>query len=114
MSSKIERFWSVSLHELKVESTVRTLTRSCASASGYAIAQQSMVDTFHTPKIIVTLGITLFTIFFGSAPLLLAPISECYGRSGIYLASAIGFTLFYIPQALAQNIETMLVSRVFA
>jgi hypothetical protein len=46
-----------------------------------------------------------------AAPLLLAPLSEVYGRNWIYLISAIVFALFFLPQALAQNIETILVSR---
>lgn len=46
-----------------------------------------------------------------AAPLLLAPLSEVYGRSSIYLGSAIVFALFFIPQALAPNIATMLVAR---
>lgn len=64
-----------------------------------------------TRPVLATLGITMFTITFGAAPLLLAPLSELYGRSSIYIISAAGYTLFFIPQALATNIETILVSR---
>lgn len=46
-----------------------------------------------------------------SAPLIIAPCSEVWGRSTIYLVSAIIFTLFFIPQALATNIATVLVTR---
>lgn len=46
-----------------------------------------------------------------TAPLLLAPLSEVYGRNWIYQISAIIFALFFLPQALAKNIETILVCR---
>jgi MFS family permease len=46
-----------------------------------------------------------------AAPLLLAPLSEVYGRNGIYLVSAIVFAILFIPQGLAQNITTILVTR---
>jgi MFS family permease len=38
-------------------------------------------------------------------------MSEVWGRKWIYIASAILFTVFQIPQALAPNIQTMLVAR---
>ncbi|BGO94746.1 hypothetical protein NBRC10512_007307 [Rhodotorula toruloides] len=81
------------------------------SVSGYSIAEASVQAELGCSKELALLGITLFTITFGTAPLLLAPLSEVYGRSYIYLASAIIFAVFFIPQALAKNIETVLVSR---
>ncbi|KAK4050475.1 hypothetical protein OIO90_005058 [Microbotryomycetes sp. JL221] len=81
------------------------------SVSGYSIAVGSVIRELETTKTLALLGIWAFTIMFGAAPLVLAPFSETYGRSGIYIASAIVFTLFFIPQALAQNIETMIIAR---
>lgn len=43
--------------------------------------------------------------------MILAPLSEVYGRSLIYFLSALVFAIFFIPQALAKNIETVLVTR---
>ncbi|KAL8276146.1 hypothetical protein RQP46_011440 [Phenoliferia psychrophenolica] len=81
------------------------------SVSGYAIGQGSVQTDLHASRELVVLGVTLFTFTFGAAPLILAPFSEVYGRNGIYFVSAVVFTLFFLPQALAQNIETMLVCR---
>ncbi|KAL8290241.1 hypothetical protein RQP46_003180 [Phenoliferia psychrophenolica] len=53
----------------------------------------------------------MFILTFGFAPLILAPLSEVFGRSWIYLGSAWVFCLFFIPQALATNLPTMLISR---
>ena len=48
-----------------------------------------------------------------AAPLILAPLSELYGRSSILLISTIGFAIFLIPQALATNIQTLIITRFF-
>ncbi|GAA5941346.1 hypothetical protein JCM3775_001548 [Rhodotorula graminis] len=81
------------------------------SVSAYSIAAVSVENELHTSKELSLLGVTMYTLSFGAAPLLLAPLSEVYGRSSIYLGSAIVFALFFIPQALAPNIATMLVAR---
>ncbi|BGP36441.1 hypothetical protein JCM10450v2_000341 [Rhodotorula kratochvilovae] len=81
------------------------------SVSGYSIAEASVQEELNTSKELALLGITTFTITFGAAPLILAPLSEVYGRSLIYFVSAVVFAIFFIPQALAQNIQTVLVSR---
>ena len=46
-----------------------------------------------------------------AAPLLLAPLSEVYGRSYIYFVSAVVFFLCFLPQALANSIVLVLVFR---
>lgn len=50
-------------------------------------------------------------IAFG--PLLTAPLSECYGRRPIYLVSWSAFIIWTIPSAVAQNMETLIVTRFF-
>ncbi|GAA6059611.1 hypothetical protein JCM10212_005110 [Sporobolomyces blumeae] len=81
------------------------------SVSAYSIAAANIQQDLDTSRLLTISGITFFTLTFGAAPLLLAPLSEVYGRSYIYLVSSVVFTLFFIPQAVARNIETMLVSR---
>lgn len=39
---------------------------------------------------------------------------QIWGRRVVYIGSAIVYTLFQIPQALAKNIQTMLVARFIA
>ncbi|BGP52748.1 hypothetical protein JCM8202v2_000304 [Rhodotorula sphaerocarpa] len=81
------------------------------SVSGYSIAAESVQETFNCSKTLALLGITLFTVTFGAAPLLLAPLSEVYGRSYIYFISAVIFFLCFLPQALANSIALVLVFR---
>lgn len=79
--------------------------------SAYAIGQGSIQKDLHTTQTLTILGITFFTATFGIAPLIIAPLSEIYGRSYMYFTSAVIFTILLIPQALAQNIETILICR---
>lgn len=44
---------------------------------------------------------------------MLAPLSEMYGRRIIYILALGLFLLFVLPSALAQNINTILVTRFF-
>ncbi|KDQ61601.1 hypothetical protein JAAARDRAFT_190341 [Jaapia argillacea MUCL 33604] len=87
------------------------LTLVGGSVSAYAIAQPSLERTLHISTATGTLGIVVFTISYGAAPLVLAPLSEVFGRSPVYIASAIVFWLMFLPQALAQNLETVLITR---
>jgi MFS family permease len=45
--------------------------------------------------------------------MLLAPLSEFFGRRPIYLTSWAGFVIWLIPCAVVRNIQTMLVARFF-
>jgi len=47
-------------------------------------------------------------------PLFWGPGSELVGRRPIFMVTMIAYTLFHLGQALAQNIETLLVTRFFA
>lgn len=47
----------------------------------------------------------------GIGPLILAPLSETFGRRVLYLSCFTGFTLLQIPSALTPNIEFLIVMR---
>lgn len=54
---------------------------------------------------------TGFVIMLGVGPLILAPLSETFGRRALYLSCFGIFTLLQIPSALAPNIGTLIASR---
>jgi len=81
------------------------------TVSAYSISVPVIQEELGCSRLLALAGISLFTLTFGAAPLVLAPMSEVWGRKWIYIASAILFTVFQIPQALAPNIQTMLVAR---
>lgn len=82
--------------------------------SGYSIAASVIQDELGTTRELALAGVSVYTIMFGIAPLLLAPLSELYGRRVVYIASTVVYTLFQIPQALAPNIGVMLFARIMS
>lgn len=81
------------------------------SVSSYAISVSVIQEELQTSRQLALAGISAYTIMFGITPLVLAPLSEIYGRRKIYIFSAAFFAAFHIPQATAANMETMLVAR---
>ncbi|KAF8527518.1 MFS general substrate transporter [Hysterangium stoloniferum] len=90
------------------------LTMVGGSVAAYAISQPSLQKALNISDSTATLGIVAFTVSFGLAPLLLAPFSELFGRSPVYIASVVVFWLMFLPQALAQNFTTVFVTRFIA
>jgi hypothetical protein len=68
-------------------------------------------ETLNVPHSIGLLGMTTYLLGLGVGTLLLAPLSELYGRGPCYVVAMSLFTIFIIPCALAQNIETILICR---
>lgn len=54
---------------------------------------------------------TSFVLSLGFGPLILAPLSENFGRRKLYLVCFSFFSLLQIPTALSPNIETMITLR---
>ncbi|KAG0164474.1 hypothetical protein DFQ28_010270 [Apophysomyces sp. BC1034] len=75
---------------------------------------QGAVDTFGVSMEISTLQVSLIVFGFMIGPLLWSPLSEVFGRKPVYVIALGIYVLFNIPCAVAQNIETVLVSRFFS
>ncbi|RSL98365.1 hypothetical protein CEP52_010349 [Fusarium oligoseptatum] len=90
-----------------------SLCVTCAS-SIYTATYAQMNAEFHVSNIVATLGLSTFVMGIALGPLLTSPLSEYYGRRPIYLVSWAMFTIWIIPSAVAQNIETMIIVRFFA
>ncbi|GAA5898013.1 hypothetical protein JCM6882_003306 [Rhodosporidiobolus microsporus] len=108
---------------LQWSSTRKWLVTGCGIAfcfvvsiavSAYSIASESIQESFGCSQELALLTVTLFTIAFAIVPLVLAPLSEHYGRSRIYLTTATVHTLFYIPEALVPSLPALLVLRFFS
>ena len=85
---------------------------TCASAL-YTTTYDGMDAEFGNSKLIATLGLTTYVFGLGTGPMVLGPLSEFYGRRYIYIFAYIGFIIWLIPCAVAQNIQTMIVARFF-
>ena len=87
-----------------------SLCVTCTS-SLYTTTYDQMDAEFGNSRIVATLGLSLFVFGLGLSPMVLAPLSEFYGRRPIYVWSYIFFTIWLIPCAVSQNIQTMLIAR---
>ncbi|KAF3770726.1 membrane transporter [Cryphonectria parasitica EP155] len=57
---------------------------------------------------------TSYVVMLGMGPLVLAPLSETFGRKSLYLSCFTFFSLVQIPTAFSPNIETMITLRAFS
>ena len=71
-----------------------------------------MLD-FNASEEKVTLGVTTYLIGLAVGSVILAPISEIYGRRPVYMASMLLFMLLIIPCGLATSLAEVLVVRFF-
>ncbi|OJD13984.1 hypothetical protein AJ78_05621 [Emergomyces pasteurianus Ep9510] len=106
-NAKLARKW-VAVLVLSVGSLCVTCT-----ASLYTMTYAQIMEEFHCSRMAATVGLSLFMLGLGLGPLVLAPLSEFYGRRIIYVTSFASLLIWLIPCAVAQNIETMLVARFF-
>ncbi|KAL1976372.1 hypothetical protein VTN31DRAFT_2654 [Thermomyces dupontii] len=86
---------------------------TCTS-SMYVMIYGQITEEFHCSTLVATVGLSTYVFGLGVGPLVLAPLSEFYGRRIIYIVSFAVFSLWLIPCAVAQNIETMIIVRFFA
>jgi multidrug resistance protein len=56
----------------------------------------------------VTLGLSTYILGFAFGPMLLAPLSEHWGRNPIYIWSWLLLVIFQVPIALARNMSTII------
>ncbi|GAA6040667.1 hypothetical protein JCM8097_000866 [Rhodosporidiobolus ruineniae] len=108
--SKGKRSWTAFLIALY------TFTVYVASAS-YTPAIPMISDKFGVSLTVATLGLTLFVVGYGSAPMLLSPLQEMatVGRNPVYIIGLFCFVLFQMPPPIAGNsLPVLLVFRFLA
>ncbi|KAK5168210.1 uncharacterized protein LTR77_006779 [Saxophila tyrrhenica] len=82
-------------------------------STSYTSAIPGMEDAFGISNSEGILGVTTYLIGMAVGSVILAPLSEMYGRRPIYIMALGGFVVFVIPCAVATNIQTILVTRFF-
>ncbi|KAF2267771.1 MFS general substrate transporter [Lojkania enalia] len=81
-------------------------------STAYTSGIPGMMETFGiSSKTPVVLGVTTYLMGLALGSILLAPLSEMYGRRPVYLIAVFTFVVLIIPCALATNLATMLVVR---
>ena len=84
---------------------------SCVCAGSISSGATAIGSEFHASTEVVTLDLSLYVLGFALGPLLLAPLSEFYGRNPVYIGSWGLLVIFQIPLAVAPNIATVIVCR---
>lgn len=83
-------------------------------AGGFSSGAPEIAEHFHVSTEVTTLCLSMYVLGYAVGPVLLAPLSEYYGRQPVYLISWFLLCLFQLPLALAPNIGTMIVCRLLA
>lgn len=114
-SSEDPRNWSAWYKALVVFSlSFSTLVVVCYSTSYTATLEPMMQDLSHTSNTTIpTLGVTTYLFGLAIGSLILAPISETYGRRPVYIIALFCFFILVLPCALAKSITTIVVVRFF-
>lgn len=77
-------------------------------------ASRPLSNEYHVGTEVDILTITLFLLGFTFGPLIFGPLSEKFGRRWPILTGVTLFATFCLPVALAQNFQTIMISRFFS
>ncbi|KAF4589312.1 MFS multidrug transporter [Ophiocordyceps camponoti-floridani] len=100
------RCWCVSI--VSLSTWVATLYSTSYNASGPGIAAE-----FGASKTLVTLGMTTYLLGLAVGSLVVAPMSELYGRRVVYLICLVAWAVFIVPCGLARSLVAIVVVRFF-
>ncbi|KAK8207874.1 hypothetical protein M8818_004127 [Zalaria obscura] len=82
-------------------------------STSYTAAIPGLQKSFGISDSVGILGVTTYLMGMAVGSVILAPLSEMYGRRPIYIIALGIFVLLLLPCALAPNIEAILVTRFF-
>ncbi|KAJ9115370.1 hypothetical protein QFC24_006985 [Naganishia onofrii] len=82
--------------------------------TAYTSSLDGIVETFSVTRIVATMGLTVFLLGMAIGSVVVAPLSEMYGRRPIYLISTVIFVVLLLPTALAQNYPSILIPRLLS
>ncbi|KAH8166234.1 hypothetical protein CIB48_g2024 [Xylaria polymorpha] len=85
------------------------------ASSIFAPGVPLVLAEFHSTSLeIATFVVSVYLIGFAAGPVLLAPLSEIYGRVPVYHACNIGFVAFSVACALAPSLDSLIAFRFLA
>ncbi|KAI0886655.1 polyamine transporter 3 [Annulohypoxylon maeteangense] len=82
-------------------------------STSYSAAIPGLVEEFGVSTTVATLGITTYLLGLAAGSLLVAPVSELYGRRPVYIGCMICFTILIIPCCVATSLTEIIVVRFF-
>ncbi|KAK1991194.1 major facilitator superfamily transporter [Colletotrichum falcatum] len=81
------------------------------TAGSYSPPSSLMAHDLGTSQLKVLVGITTFCIGFALSPMVLAPLSEIYGRYPVFVVSGVVYVVSQAVCSVAPNLAAMLVAR---
>ncbi|KAH8755703.1 major facilitator superfamily domain-containing protein [Diaporthe sp. PMI_573] len=84
---------------------------TCLCAGGYSSGKEELTSNFEVSPEVGTVGLSMYILGFAVGPLILAPMSEYFGRNPVYMLSWFLLVIFQIPLALAPNIAAVIACR---
>lgn len=81
------------------------------TAGSYSPPASIMAQDLDTSRLAVLAGITTFCMGFALSPMVLAPMSELYGRYPVFVISGVVYVVFQAVCSVAPNLAAMLIAR---
>ncbi|KAH9229537.1 hypothetical protein K456DRAFT_1774236 [Colletotrichum gloeosporioides 23] len=103
--------WTLKKKTTVLFGTFIASTLAAYSAGGYAMASEPLTQKWDISNTEFNVGITLFVLGFVFAPMILALISEIYGRYWVFVGSGAVFFCGTLGCAITASFPGMLVSR---
>ncbi|CAG8936409.1 unnamed protein product [Penicillium salamii] len=103
--------WSTGHKIIVLSGAFMASTLAAYSAGAYALASEPLRHQWKISDMKFNAGITIFVAGFGFTPMILAPVSEVYGRYWVFLGSGIVFFLGTLGCAITKSYAGMMVAR---
>jgi hypothetical protein len=107
------RNWSLAFKCMVIFMMSYSTTAVVLYSSSYTSAIPGMQEDWGISKSTGILGVSTYLFGLAAGAVVLAPLSEMYGRRPIYLITTSLFLVFVVACAVAPNITTILVIRFF-
>ena len=91
-----------------------TYFSSTFGSSVYTAGTPDVEKRFHVSETAAILPLSLYTLGLAFGPMIAAPLSETYGRKGVYIYTLPVSLLFTLGAGFSQNFGSLLVCRFFA
>lgn len=105
--------WSLTRKKLMTYLSCSVNITAAYSAGSYASPAFELTEKWGVSNVAYNVGITVFTLGFGVAPMVLAPFSEINGRRPVFIATGILFVICQLCCALTESYGGMLAARFF-
>ena len=105
--------WSLTRKNFMTYLSASVVITASYAAGSYASPAFVLTEKWGVSNVAYNVGITLFSLGFGVAPMVLAPFSEINGRRPVFIASGVLFVVSQLGCAVTDSYAGMLVARFF-